>query len=269
MTIPNREDQIEIVDLLARYCLALDRHDLDAWVSLFTDDAQYLAFGRTFEGNAGLRAMMEGAPRGLHLGGLPLIAVDGDTASAIQNALFVDAATHESRLVVYTDELVRAEHGWRFRSRRCQFIVADGLSDRPPPPARRTVDDEAAILRTLTDYCIECDDARFDALAECFTEDATLVVPGEVVEGRAAIAAWFVGTQGHPKQRGKHLTANVRCDVDPGGDRATVVADFAWLRFSKGVLVPGTIGRYLDEMERTGDRWRFRRREIQLLRPPT
>jgi len=260
MTIPNPEDQVEIVDLLARYCLALDRHDLDAWVSLFTDDAQYLAFGRTFEGNAGLRAMMEGAPRGLHLGGLPLIAVDGDTASAIQNALFVDAATHESRLVVYTDELVRAEHGWRFRSRRCQFIGPDGFDDRPVRP----VDDEAAIVSTLTDYCFACDDGRFDDLAECFTEDATFVVPGEVLEGRAAIAAWFVGAQGRPEQRGKHLTTNVRCEFD--GDRATVIADFAWLRFSHGKLVPGTTGRYLDEMERTGDRWRFRRREIQMLR---
>jgi ketosteroid isomerase-like protein len=265
VTTPTPDDQVEIIDLLARYCLALDRHDLDAWVSLFTDDAEYTAFGRTFVGHAGLRAMMEGAPRGLHLGGLPLVAVDGTTASVIQNALFVDAATHESRLVMYTDELVRADHGWRFRSRRCQFIAADGLSDRPTRPVR-PADDEAAILRTLTEYCFACDDARFDALAECFTEDATLIVPNEVVEGRAAIAAWFVTAQGRPEQRGKHLTTNVQCDLD--GDRAVVLADFAWLRFSHGRVVPGTIGRYVDEMERTGDRWRFRRREIQLLRAP-
>jgi ketosteroid isomerase-like protein len=265
MTMPTPDDQAEIIDLLARYCLALDRHDLDAWVSLFTDDAEYTAFGRTFDGHAGLRAMMEGAPHGLHLGGLPLVAIDGDVASVIQNALFVDAATHESRPVMYTDELVRAEHGWRFRSRRCQFLVADGLSDRPARVVR-PADDEAAILRTLTEYCFTCDDARFDALAECFTEDATLVVPGEVVQGRAAIAAWFAVAQGPSHRRGKHLTANVRCELD--GDRATVVADFAWLRFSHGKLVPGTTGRYVDEMERSGDRWRFHRREIQLLRAP-
>jgi ketosteroid isomerase-like protein len=265
MTMPTPDDQAEIIDLLARYCLALDRHDLDAWVSLFTDDAEYTAFGRTFDGHAGLRAMMEDAPRGLHLGGLPLVAVDGDTASVIQNALFVDAATHESRPVMYTDELVRAAHGWRFHRRRCQFIGADGLSDRPARVVR-PVDDEAAILRTLTEYCFTCDDARFDALAECFTEDATLVVPGEVVQGRAAIAAWFASAQGPAHRRGKHLTANVRCELD--GDRATVLADFAWLRFSQGKLVPGTTGRYVDEMERSGDRWRFHRREIQLLRAP-
>jgi ketosteroid isomerase-like protein len=265
MTTPTPDDQLEITDLLARYCLALDRHDLDAWVSLFTDDAHYTVFGRTFEDHAGLRAMMDAAPRGLHLGGLPLISVDGDTASVIQNALFVDAVTHESRLAVYSDELVRAETGWRFRSRRCQFIGPDGFGDRPAAPVR-PVDDETAILRTLTEYCFTCDDGRFDALADCFTEDATLVVPGEVVQGRAAIAAWFLEAQGPLRRRGKHITANVQCDVD--GDRAAVVADFAWLRFSHGKLVPGTTGRYEDELVRTGDRWRFRRREIQLLTAP-
>jgi hypothetical protein len=35
------------------------------------------------------------------------------------------------RSAVYTDELVRTTEGWRFARVRCQFIVADGLSDRP------------------------------------------------------------------------------------------------------------------------------------------
>ncbi len=271
MTTPHPDDHVEIVELLARYCLALDRDDLDAWVSLFTEDATFAAFGRIFEGRAGLRTMMEGAPRGLHLGGLPSIAVDrdgdGDLASVTQNAHFVDAATHESRLVLYTDELVRTEPGWRFRSRACQFIGADGLVDRPPPVPSRRVDDEAAILRTLTDYCIECDDARFDALAECFTEDATLVMPDEEVHGRPAIAAWFAAAQGRPEQRGKHLTTNVGYDID--GSEARVTADFAWLKFSRdGRVYPATIGRYVDELERTGGRWRLRRREIRLLPSP-
>ena len=140
--------------------------------------------------------------------------------------------------MLYTDALVRTERGWRFRSRRCEFIGADGPVDRPPPlPSRRTAD-EAAILRTLTDYCIECDDARFDVLAECFTEDAVLVMPDEEVHGRAAIAQWFAAAEGRPEQRGKHLTTNVRYDI--AGEHATVVADFAWLKFTlRGPGVPG------------------------------
>ena len=168
---------------------------------------------------------------------------------------------------MYTDALVRTDHGWRFGSRRCRFIGADGLLDRPPPLPSRRADDEAAILRTLTDYCIECDDARFDALAECFTEDAVLVMPDEEVRGRAAIGQWFAAAQGRPEQRGKHLTTNVRYDI--AGDHAAVVADFAWLKFTRdGRVYPATIGRYADELERTGGRWRFRRREIRLLARP-
>ena len=33
--------------------------------------------------------------------------------------------------VAISDLLVRTRDGWRIARRRCQFIVADGLSDRP------------------------------------------------------------------------------------------------------------------------------------------
>jgi hypothetical protein len=75
------------------------------------------------------------APRpggGLHLGGPPLIEVTArDRAKTTRNLLFVDRRTGESRSAVYTDELVRTPAGWRIAHCRCQFIVADGLSDRP------------------------------------------------------------------------------------------------------------------------------------------
>jgi hypothetical protein len=49
----------------------------------------------------------------------------------MQNLLFVDRSDGVSRGAVYFDELSRTVDGWRFAKRRCQFIVADGLSDRP------------------------------------------------------------------------------------------------------------------------------------------
>src|SRR5574338_625739 len=66
---PTPEDHVAICDLLARYCLALDAGDVDGWVALFTPDARYEVYGRSFEGHAGLRRMLSGAPGGLHLGG--------------------------------------------------------------------------------------------------------------------------------------------------------------------------------------------------------
>ncbi len=129
---PTPEDHVAITDLLARYCLNLDLDDVDAWVELFMPDATYEVYGRSWDGHEGLRKMMRAAPGGLHLGGPPVIDMVGaDQALTMQNLLFVEAKTGTMRRSVYNDELKRTEDGWRIVKRRCQFIVADGLSDRP------------------------------------------------------------------------------------------------------------------------------------------
>jgi 3-phenylpropionate/cinnamic acid dioxygenase small subunit len=129
---PTPEDHAAITQLLARYCLTLDLDDVDAWVGLFTLDATYEVYGRSWDGHAGLRKMMSVAPGGLHLGGPPVIEmVDRDHARTMQNLLFVERTTGIQRHSVYDDELVRTDDGWRIARRRCRFIVADGLSDRP------------------------------------------------------------------------------------------------------------------------------------------
>lgn len=124
-------DHEAIRDLLARYCLHLDRDEHEEWVALFTEDATYQVYGRTFAGHDGLRAMVTSAPGGLHLGGTPVIELDGDSARTSQNLLFVDRSNGESRGAVYADELVRTDAGWRFALRRCWFVTPDGLRDRP------------------------------------------------------------------------------------------------------------------------------------------
>ncbi len=129
---PTPEDHVAIMQLLARYCLTLDHDDVDGWVACFTSDAVYEVYGRTWDGEAGLRKMMRGAPGGLHLGGPPVIEMTGpDDASAQQNLLFVEQTSGVMRKSVYTDDLRRTPEGWRISHRRCRFIVANGLSDRP------------------------------------------------------------------------------------------------------------------------------------------
>jgi 3-phenylpropionate/cinnamic acid dioxygenase small subunit len=129
---PTPEDHVAITNLLARYCLSLDLDDVDAWVALFTPDATYEVYGRSWDGHEGLRKMMRVAPGGLHLGGPPVIdIVTADAALTMQNLLFLEAKTGTVRRSVYNDELKRTEDGWRIAKRRCRFIVADGLSDRP------------------------------------------------------------------------------------------------------------------------------------------
>lgn len=123
-------DELEIRNLLARYCLFLDLDDIDAWVGLFTEDAVYQVYGREWVGHERLRSMFAGAPGGLHLGGPPVIELDGDRARTLRNLLFVERSG-EQRSAVYDDDLVRTDAGWRIARTRCRFIVVDGLSDRP------------------------------------------------------------------------------------------------------------------------------------------
>ncbi len=132
MMDPTPEDHVAIANLLARYCLSLDHDDVEGWVELFTPDCSFEVYGRTFDGHDGLRAMAKVAPGGLHLGGPPVVEmIDGERARTRQNLLFVGSDDGSSRSAVYDDELVRTPAGWRIATRRCQFIVAGGLSDRP------------------------------------------------------------------------------------------------------------------------------------------
>lgn len=129
---PAPEDHLAIINLFARYCLTLDQDDVEGWVSLFTPEGSFEVYGRTYHGHDGLRKMAAIAPSGLHLGGPPVVEmVNVDQARTTQNLLFVNRKDGISRSAVYDDELVRTADGWRIARRRCQFIVASGLSDRP------------------------------------------------------------------------------------------------------------------------------------------
>ncbi|HEY8527288.1 MAG TPA: nuclear transport factor 2 family protein [Acidimicrobiales bacterium] len=126
------DEQLAIGQVLARYCLYLDRQDIDGWVGLFTSDGVYEVYGRTWEGHDGLRAMAEAAPPGLHLGGVPVIELTGPgRATAHRNLLFVPLDDQPHRRALYTDDLVKTDAGWRIRRCRCQFLTAAGLADRP------------------------------------------------------------------------------------------------------------------------------------------
>ncbi len=123
-------DEKEIRDLLAAYALTLDVDDIEGCLKLFTDDGEFLVYGETLAGER-IREMFTRAPRGMHLCGATLVDLHGDTATARTQVLFINSSTHEFRTALYDDDLVRSQGHWRFRRRRCQFLTANGLSDRP------------------------------------------------------------------------------------------------------------------------------------------
>ncbi|WP_156687592.1 nuclear transport factor 2 family protein [Mycobacterium sp. Marseille-P9652] len=125
------DDRAAIHALIAGYALALDAGDLDGCLALFLPDAEFVVYGRSFVGFAGIGAMFRNAPHGLHLTGASQIDVRGDTATARSQVLFVRAGDLCLRPALYDDELVRADGRWRFARRRCQFITSAGLSGSP------------------------------------------------------------------------------------------------------------------------------------------
>jgi uncharacterized protein (TIGR02246 family) len=131
-------DQAAIRELIASYALALDAGDTDGCVRLFTTDAEFLVYGRSFAGPDGIGTMFREAPRGLHLTGVSRIDIHGDAATACSQVLFVRAGDLHLRPALYDDELVRDvsdNRRWLFQRRRCQFITSNGLSDSPEDPS--------------------------------------------------------------------------------------------------------------------------------------
>jgi hypothetical protein len=122
-----------IRELLATYALTLDVNDLDGCLELFTDDGEFEVYGKTLSRER-IHKMFSRAPHGMHLTGAVLIDVSGADATVRSQVLFVDSRTHEMRPAIYDDVLVNVAGRWRFRRRRCQFITASGLSDRPLEP---------------------------------------------------------------------------------------------------------------------------------------
>lgn len=124
-------DRAAILDVIAGYALTLDADDIDTCLTLFTDDCEYLVFGKTLRGPEQVRKMFTRAPRGIHLTGASVVTVEGCRATARTQLLFVDSTTHQMRPALYNDELIKAGEQWKFYRRHCQFLTAAGPSDAP------------------------------------------------------------------------------------------------------------------------------------------
>jgi ketosteroid isomerase-like protein len=120
--------------------------------------------------------------------------------------------------------------------------------------------DELEIRRTLAEYCHRCDDGDFEGLVALFASDAVLVHGNVRASGHAEVRDFFVERQGLPVQRGKHLTMNTVVDVD--GDHARALSDFLYIQLVGGDVMPGSSGRYRDDLVRLDGVWCFARRQI-------
>jgi ketosteroid isomerase-like protein len=133
MTYSQQEvaDRLEIMDLIARYSVALDSREYDALDDLFTDDAilDYTATGAIRGSLSEMKAFIADAftmftgTQHLTAGTTITFAPDGKTAhakSACHNPMVFGGDLAPRMMIVglwYVDTLVRTPGGWRFKER--------------------------------------------------------------------------------------------------------------------------------------------------------
>ncbi|MGY2058641.1 nuclear transport factor 2 family protein [Nocardia gipuzkoensis] len=128
------DDLLEIQQVLARYAVTITKGDIDGLLAVFTPDGTYSAFGDTYTLDL-FPELVAAAPKGLFLTGIPVLDIDGDTATGTQPLCFVEHSTHDMRIGYYTDYLVRTTDGWRLKTRKMTFIRRNGEHDSGIPHA--------------------------------------------------------------------------------------------------------------------------------------
>ena len=123
------DDECAIRRLMAHYCHLVDDGAFDELLQLWADDAQLVLRGETATGPAAIVAVISGLQtperRGIHVGANAIIDVEGDTARALSDFVFMRREGTPDPIVKfvgrYADQFVRTREGWRFRRREIHF----------------------------------------------------------------------------------------------------------------------------------------------------
>ena len=125
-------DLVELHALCARYMLLASQFVEDRWLEVFTPDGEYNAFGTAYTLER-FPALLAAAPRGQFIGNMPVVELDGDSATGMQHFVFIDQHTHAMRLGWYRDEYRRTSDGWRIHRRATTFMRKKGGFDSGEP----------------------------------------------------------------------------------------------------------------------------------------
>jgi uncharacterized protein (TIGR02246 family) len=123
------EDEDQIRRTLSEYSQQCDDGRFAEWSELFTEDARFIVSGQVTQGRDSIRtlmtAMMPAERRGQHVTSNSLIDVDGDSATATTDYLFVRRTADGPAIVAtgrYHDRLGRDGGRWRFRERSITML---------------------------------------------------------------------------------------------------------------------------------------------------
>ncbi len=122
-------DELAIRRVLDEYCLRLECSPFEEWLDLFTEDTVYEVFRMTLRGRSELAEVLVQAPHGTHIGGAMRIAIDGDTASTVQNYAFIGTSSDEWNVGWYDRRLVRTGDGWKIAHTKVKIGRKDSLPE--------------------------------------------------------------------------------------------------------------------------------------------
>ncbi|MEZ0364788.1 nuclear transport factor 2 family protein [Mycobacterium sp. pUA109] len=133
-----RDDRLDITDVLIRYATGIDRRDWPLFRAVFTDDCE-LDYGEIGAWN-GVDAITEFMDQAHAMAGHTMhrltnhaITIDGDHAAArtYVDGLIMAADNNSGVNAVgfYDDELVRTENGWRIARRRFTPVRVSTVGD--------------------------------------------------------------------------------------------------------------------------------------------
>jgi hypothetical protein len=150
-------DRQEIQDIIARYSLGQDSHQgtdsgvLEQWDEVFTEDGtvdystagaptgSYRDLAKWMRGDQGSPGRMNSFSHWQHMLSLPLVTIQGDTATARTDFFSTHRGRAEQGLNVhynapgaFHDQLVRTPKGWRIRFRRLEVYFGDALQIASP-----------------------------------------------------------------------------------------------------------------------------------------
>jgi 3-phenylpropionate/cinnamic acid dioxygenase small subunit len=229
-------DVDEIRRTLALYSRHNDEKDSTTWSELWTEDGSVTDRSGTYVGRADIKRFVDGINEAnpdrdtLHFCANSVIALDGDTAQAHTDIVFVSRATNPAgpwtagNINHYTDRLARQGSKWLFQQRRIDRrptvrTPLAGLSLGTPP------DDHEAIRRTLALYAQMVDSKDATGWSEQFATNGTLHTSDGDHSGRPAIQR-FIEQQfasEPPDRNTAHLIANSVIEVT--SDSAQVTSD--------------------------------------------
>jgi ketosteroid isomerase-like protein len=131
-------DRADLEDLVNRYAMAVDDHDLAAVAGMYTADGCFLRRGRTAAGRAEVLASLERSMRRygptIHTTHALVISWDdADNARGVATG-HAELALRGELIVAayrYRDHYRREPEGWRFRSRELRFIYGSPAAALP------------------------------------------------------------------------------------------------------------------------------------------